>query len=129
MASLLSGREVPPAGGETEFVSMRHAYATLPEETRRLLKGKIAVHSILYSRSTIAPGFFRPDDTQLLPPVRQALVRANPVNGKKSVYIGSPRGTSRAGRSTNRAVCWTISSRTRRAPTASTSTAGSSGTR
>ena len=39
-ASLLSGREVPPAGGETEFVSMRHA-------------------------------------------VRQALVRANPVNGRQ----------------------------------------------
>jgi alpha-ketoglutarate-dependent 2,4-dichlorophenoxyacetate dioxygenase len=32
MASLLSGREVPSLGGETEFVSMRHAYATLPEE-------------------------------------------------------------------------------------------------
>jgi alpha-ketoglutarate-dependent 2,4-dichlorophenoxyacetate dioxygenase len=89
MASLLSGREVPPVGGETEFVSMRHAYATLPEATRRTLEGRVAVHSILYSRSTIAPGLFDPDNAQELPPVRQALVRANPVNGRKTIYIGS----------------------------------------
>jgi alpha-ketoglutarate-dependent 2,4-dichlorophenoxyacetate dioxygenase len=89
MASLLSGREVPPAGGETEFVSMRHAYATLPEETRRRLEGRVVVHSILYSRSTIAKGLFNPEHERALPPVRQALVRANPVNGRKSIYIGS----------------------------------------
>jgi alpha-ketoglutarate-dependent 2,4-dichlorophenoxyacetate dioxygenase len=89
MASLLSGREVPPAGGETEFVSMRHAYATLPEATQRRLEGRIAVHSILYSRSTIAKGLFDPEHERDLPPVRQALVRANPVNGRKALYIGS----------------------------------------
>jgi alpha-ketoglutarate-dependent 2,4-dichlorophenoxyacetate dioxygenase len=89
MASLLSGREVPPEGGETEFVSMRHAYATLPDETRRRLDGRIVVHSILYSRSTIAQGLFDPEHERGLPPVRQALVRANPVNGRKSIYIGS----------------------------------------
>jgi alpha-ketoglutarate-dependent 2,4-dichlorophenoxyacetate dioxygenase len=89
MASLLSGREVPPVGGETEFVSMRHAYATLSEETRRRFEGRVAVHSILYSRSTIAKGLFDPEQEREQPPVRQALVRVNPVNGRKSIYIGS----------------------------------------
>ena len=89
MASLLSGREVPAVGGETEFVSMRHAYATLPEESRRRLEGRVVVHSILYSRSTIAKGLFDPEQEREQPPVRQALVRTNPVNGRKSVYIGS----------------------------------------
>jgi alpha-ketoglutarate-dependent 2,4-dichlorophenoxyacetate dioxygenase len=89
MASLLSGREVPPAGGETEFVSLRHAWATLPDETRRRLEGRVAVHSILYSRSTIAKGLFDAEHERGLPPVRQALVRANPVNGRKNIYIGS----------------------------------------
>jgi alpha-ketoglutarate-dependent 2,4-dichlorophenoxyacetate dioxygenase len=89
MASLLSGREVPPVGGETEFVSMRHAYASLPEETTRRLEGKVAVHSILYSRSTIATGLFDPEQEREQPPVRQALVRPNPVNGRKAIYIGS----------------------------------------
>ena len=89
MASLLSGREVPPVGGETEFVSMRHAYATLPDATRERLEGRVVVHSILYSRSTIAKGLFDPEHERGLPPVRQALVRANPVNGLRSIYIGS----------------------------------------
>jgi alpha-ketoglutarate-dependent 2,4-dichlorophenoxyacetate dioxygenase len=89
MASLLSAREVPPVGGETEFASMRHAWATLPEAQRRWLEGKVAVHSILYSRHTIAPNLFDPDQAEELPPVRQALVRANPVNGRRSIYIGS----------------------------------------
>jgi alpha-ketoglutarate-dependent 2,4-dichlorophenoxyacetate dioxygenase len=89
MASALSGREVPPAGGETEFVSMRHTWATLPEELRARLEGRVVVHSILYSRSTIAPGLFDPEHERGLPPVRQALVRANPVNGRKGIYIGA----------------------------------------
>src|SRR2546422_1564274 len=79
MASLLSGREVPPAGGETEFVSMRHAWATLPEATRPRLEGRVVVHSILYSRSTIARGLFDPEHERGLAPGRQALLRVNPA--------------------------------------------------
>ncbi|HSE91884.1 MAG TPA: TauD/TfdA family dioxygenase [Methylomirabilota bacterium] len=89
MASMLSGREVPPAGGETEFASLRHAWATLPDATRRLIEGRVAVHSIVYSRYTIAPGLFDPGQEQGVPPVRQALVRVNPVNGRKSIFVGS----------------------------------------
>jgi alpha-ketoglutarate-dependent 2,4-dichlorophenoxyacetate dioxygenase len=47
------------------------------------------VHSILYSRHTIAPGLFDPEHEKDLPPVRQALVRANPDHGRKAIYIGS----------------------------------------
>jgi alpha-ketoglutarate-dependent 2,4-dichlorophenoxyacetate dioxygenase len=88
-ASLLSGREVPPAGGETEFASLRHAWDTLPAAVQRRVEGRVAVHSILYSRSTIAPGLFDPEHERDLPPVRQALVRTNPRNGRKAVYVGS----------------------------------------
>lgn len=49
---------------------------TLPAAVQRRLKGRVAVHSILYSRSTIAPGLFDPEHERDLPPVRQALVRA-----------------------------------------------------
>ena len=34
-SSALSGRVVPPEGGDTEFVSMRVAYDALPEDLRR----------------------------------------------------------------------------------------------
>ncbi len=88
-SSLLAAREVPSEGGETEFVSLRRGWRTLSEAMRRRLEGRVAVHSILYSRSRIAPGLFDPDQERGLPPVRQALVRANPVNGEKAIYVGS----------------------------------------
>src|SRR5436309_1310811 len=65
------------------------AMASRPAETQRRLEGRVVVHSILYSRSTIAKGLFDPEHEAELPPVRQALVRANPHNGRTSIYIGS----------------------------------------
>lgn len=88
-ASLLSGREVPPAGADTEFASMRAAYADLPEESRQRIEGLVAEHSILYSRSLIAPDLFSRDEAAEVPPVRQAVVRENPVNGLRNFYVGS----------------------------------------
>ncbi|HEX9820710.1 MAG TPA: TauD/TfdA family dioxygenase [Methylomirabilota bacterium] len=89
MASLLSAREVPPEGGETEYASLRAAWAALPRSMQERLDGLVAVHSFAYSRSLIAPGLLLPEQEAALPPVKQALVRANPVNGRKAVYLGS----------------------------------------
>ena len=87
-SSALSARVIPPAGGETEFASMRVAYEHLPEDLRRDLDGRIVVHSFGFSRSMIDPGI----GTEIgrdYPPVRHALVRANPRHGRKGLYIGS----------------------------------------
>ena len=87
-SSALSARVVPPSGGETEFVSMRVAYEALPDELRRQVDGRVVVHSFGFSRSLIDPGI----GTEVgrdNPPVRHSLVRANPRNGKKNIYIGS----------------------------------------
>ena len=93
-SSALSARVVPPEGGETEFASMRVAYEHLDEDlrldadVRRDLDRLIVVHSFGFSRSMIDPGI----GTEIgrdYPPVRHALVRANPRNGRKSLYIGS----------------------------------------
>ena len=89
LASLLSAREVPPEGGETQYASMRVAYDRLTEEERRLLDGKVAVHSFTYSRGLMSDGLFEPEHAAQVPPVRQALVRANPTNGRKAFYVGS----------------------------------------
>jgi alpha-ketoglutarate-dependent 2,4-dichlorophenoxyacetate dioxygenase len=89
MASLLSAREVPPEGGETQFASMRVGYAQLPGDTQRFLEGKVAVHSFVYSRGLIDDGLMPPEHAAQVPPVRQALVRVNPVNGRKTFYVGS----------------------------------------
>ena len=94
LASLLSGREVPSEGGETEFASMRVAYERLPAEQQRVLEGKVAVHSFTYSRGLVSEGLFEGDHAAQVPPVRQALVRANPANGRKGST--SPRTRARS---------------------------------
>jgi len=89
LASLLSGRAVPPEGGETQFASMRVAYGRLPEAMRRRLDGKVAVHSFAFSRGLVDDGLLPPEHAEQVPPVRQALVRVNPVNGRTAFYVAS----------------------------------------
>lgn len=88
-ASLLSGRQVPPEGGETEFVSCRIVWEALSPNMQRRLEGTVAIHTFAYSRGLIDPALLSQEVKDARPPVRQALVRANPVNGRKSVYVGS----------------------------------------
>ena len=89
LASLLSAREVPPEGGETQFASMRVAHERLPADMQRFLEGKVAVHSFAYSRGLVDDGLLPPEHAAQVPPVRQALVRANPANGRKAFYVAS----------------------------------------
>jgi alpha-ketoglutarate-dependent 2,4-dichlorophenoxyacetate dioxygenase len=89
LASMLSGRECPPEGGETEYASMRVAYDRLPDEMKRKLEGRIAVHSFIYSRALVAKDLLRPEDEAQVPPVEQVMIRTNPVNGKKSIFVAS----------------------------------------
>ncbi len=56
---------------------------------QRRLEGKVVVHSFAYSRGLIDPTLLSQEVKDALPPVRQALVRINPINGRKSLYIGS----------------------------------------
>ncbi len=89
LASLLSGREVPPAGGNTEFASMRAAYDDLPAETKRQLEGLVAIHDLAYSRGLIDPALIGEAQQRETPPVPQAVVRSNPVNGHKNFFTGA----------------------------------------
>lgn len=88
MASMLSGREVPPEGGETEFADLRAAFDALPDERKSTLRGLIAIHSIAYSRSQLG---MDPSKAYVvdLPPVPQALVRRHPASARESLYLGS----------------------------------------
>ncbi len=89
LASLLSGRVVPPEGGETEFASLRWAWAELPPARQASLEGRVAIHSFAYSRGLVAPGLLTPEQEAQVPPVRQAMVRTNPVNGRRALYVAS----------------------------------------
>ncbi len=88
MASMLSGREVPPQGGETEFASMRTAYARLDPDRQAALEDLIAVHDYTYSRGLVGSKLSQ-GHQQEMPPVQQVLVRTNPANGRKNYFTAS----------------------------------------
>src|SRR6266567_932539 len=46
--SLLSAREIPTSGGETEFADLRAAWDALPDERKRQIDGLVAEHSIFH---------------------------------------------------------------------------------
>ncbi|BBK30717.1 alpha-ketoglutarate-dependent 2,4-dichlorophenoxyacetate dioxygenase [Allostella humosa] len=89
LCSLLSGRVVPPEGGNTEFADMAAAYDALPEETKTRLDGLVAEHSIVHSRAQIDPNVMTEAEKAEVPPVRQTMVRVNPVTGRKALFIGA----------------------------------------
>jgi len=89
LCSILTGRIVPPAGGATEFASARAAYPSLPEELRRRAEDAVVVHDFSWSRDQVRPGFFTAEERAVYPPVRHRLVRANPVNGRRALFLGA----------------------------------------
>lgn len=89
LCSLLSARTVPPEGGNTEFATMRAAYDELPDEVKQKLEGLVAEHSLVYSRGTVSTGALTREMKAELPGAWQAMVRINPVNGRKAIYAGA----------------------------------------
>lgn len=88
-ASLLSAREIPPEGGETEFADLRAAYDALPAQNKRLLEGLVAEHSIFHSRSLHGFAEFNQDVLREFPPVPQVMLRTHAGSGRKTLYIAS----------------------------------------
>ena len=89
LCSLLSARIVPPMGGATEFASARCAYPSLPGSLREKAEHAVAVHDFSWSRDQVRPGFFTEKERAEYPPVRHPLVRTNPVNGRKNLFLGA----------------------------------------
>lgn len=85
--SILHAYEVPEEGGATDFASQRTAYAQLPVELQKTINPLSVTHDYVFSRSPIAP--VDPNHAASLPPVTHPLVKENPVNGEKNMYVGS----------------------------------------
>lgn len=88
-ASLLHARLLPPDGGETEFASLRAAYDALPEDGKRRLEGMVAIHHYANSRRGMNIKISTDEEDKRFPPVPQAVIRSNPVNGRKALFVGS----------------------------------------
>ena len=89
MYSMLSAYEVPDEAGETEFASGRSAYQRLNPATRQLIEGKVGIHDYIYSRTMIGEDAVNQSQRTYMHPVRQRLVRQNPVTGERNVFVGS----------------------------------------
>ena len=88
LASMLSARVIPSAGGDTAFASMRLAYAALPAADRAAIEGRVAIHDFGWSRSRVDPGLITSVERAELPPVRQAIVLDH-GRRERSLYLGA----------------------------------------
>jgi alpha-ketoglutarate-dependent 2,4-dichlorophenoxyacetate dioxygenase len=87
--SLLSARELPPAGGETEFADLRAAYDALDANTREDIEHLRAEHSMFHSRKILGYADFTEQEREAYRPVPQRLVRVHPGSGRKTLYLAS----------------------------------------
>jgi alpha-ketoglutarate-dependent 2,4-dichlorophenoxyacetate dioxygenase len=89
MYSILAAYEVPDEAGETEFASARSAYQRLDAATRQLIEDKIAIHDYIYSRTQVGEDAVNQGQRTFMHPVRQRLVRQNPVTGERNYFVAS----------------------------------------
>ena len=91
--SILSAREVPEAGGGTNFIDARHALETWESKPRKYsikdLKDCICEHSIVYSRMLNTGDIFDDKFKQDMPYVKQRLIRVHPYTKRPAFYCGS----------------------------------------
>jgi len=90
--SLLSARSIPSRGGNTEYADMRAAYDALDEETKADVEGLVCEHSQIFSRSILGFTDFTEEERERFKPVRQCLVRTQPVTKRRSLYLSSHAG-------------------------------------
>src|SRR6204780_967679 len=89
LASVLSARIIPEHGGETEFVSTRHAWDRLDPATQTRIADLFAWHDYSHSRGKIAPNIVGAEERAALPPQCWRMVWTNPANGRSALYIAS----------------------------------------
>jgi alpha-ketoglutarate-dependent 2,4-dichlorophenoxyacetate dioxygenase len=87
LASLLAARIVPPVGGHTEFASERAAYEDLPAARKAEIELLAAVHRMTHPDKENDDGYRDEDKERHV--VTHPLVRTNPVNGRKALYVGA----------------------------------------
>jgi alpha-ketoglutarate-dependent 2,4-dichlorophenoxyacetate dioxygenase len=87
LASLLAARIVPPVGGNTDFASARAAYDALPEQRKAELEGVMVLHRMTHRDMDNDKGYSDEDKKRHV--VTHPLIRVNPVNRRKALYVGS----------------------------------------
>jgi len=88
-AAILHALEVPHEGGDTYFADMYAAYATLPEDVKSQLDGKVAIHDEAHnSAGVLRKGYSEGLDVRETPGARHPLVRTEGTAGRKALFLG-----------------------------------------
>lgn len=86
---LLYGKELPPAGGDTQFADMEAAYDGLSEEDRKLADSLRIIHSFEHMRLTyMKRPLSEKERAAAPPPMEHPLVRKNAETGRKGLLLG-----------------------------------------
>ncbi len=84
MASMLYAIEVPSAGGNTLFANAYKAYETLPDDIKRRLDGRKALHAYDYDNASMKRGTQIKDG---VPHFAHPVFRTHPTTGRKALYV------------------------------------------
>ena len=91
-ASILYALEIPPTGGNTEFVNMYAIYEALPADLKRGVAGLRIKHDGTYnSGGYVRQGVTPTDDPRESPGAFHPLVCTHPETGRRMVYLGRRR--------------------------------------
>jgi taurine dioxygenase len=97
-ASMLYALEIPPAGGNTEFVNMYAVYDALPADLQRDIAGLMIKHDGTYnSGGYVRQGVTPTDDPRESPGIFHPLVCTHPETGRRMLYLGRRRNAYIAG--------------------------------
>jgi taurine dioxygenase len=96
IANALHAKKVPMRDGrplgDTQFLNMYAAYDDLPEELKRRLAGRTAIHDfnkfweMMRSRPGSARAPLTPEQRAKKPPVSQPIFRTHPITGRTLLY-------------------------------------------
>ena len=93
--SILSARDIPVSGGNTQFSDLRAAWDALAPEIQMECMDKICDHSQLYSRGLLGFTEWTEAEVAFNQPVPQRLVRRHAGSGRLSLYLSAHAGAIR----------------------------------
>ncbi len=88
LMTLLWGQEIPPVGGDTQFVNTEVSYDDLPDATKRRIQGLRVVQSFKHMLDSLGQhDIISAED--IPPPVEHPLVRTHPETGRRSLFVAN----------------------------------------
>lgn len=102
-ATILYGVVIPTSGGDTEFVSVQAAYDDLPEAEKNRLEGLRAVHEYAGLKNDHKATVLPPEQLARTPKALHPIVRLNPDNGRRGLFLSPNRVSGVEGMPNNEA--------------------------